>query len=101
MRVTEDMSWHVDLVYNSMWSLLVAVDNWNREHGNEPTGPGKIKSILTTGLGVDVGNIGVNKSARQMILAARHFTEGLPRQVRWKEATVREKDILETIRLTE
>ncbi|OBZ71528.1 hypothetical protein A0H81_08525 [Grifola frondosa] len=29
MRTPEDVSWHQDLVYNSMWALLVGITRWN------------------------------------------------------------------------
>ncbi|KAG8820013.1 hypothetical protein FRC17_010266 [Serendipita sp. 399] len=29
MRVPDDMTWHKDLVYNSMWNLMAEIEKWN------------------------------------------------------------------------
>jgi hypothetical protein len=96
MRVPDNVRWHEDLIYNCMWSLLVAVKNWNMNPGNA-----KIKRVLLTGLATGYGGMRANKCAEQMILAARHFAEPLhgPGAPRWKDVVPRTNEIVDTINL--
>ena len=70
MRYPEEITWHKDIVYNTMWSLLVELENWNKQVDDEEK---KIKKVLMTGLGTGVGKIPAADCARQMALAVKHF----------------------------
>lgn len=70
MRYPEEMTWHKDIVYNTMWSLLVELENWNKKVDDEEN---KIKRVLMTGLGTGIGKIPAADCARQMALAVKHF----------------------------
>ncbi|KAJ3505092.1 hypothetical protein NLJ89_g7598 [Agrocybe chaxingu] len=91
MRTPEDVSWHQDLVYNSMWSLLVAVSRWNEIHPEE-----KIERVLMTGLATGQGGFTAEKCAEQMMLAVKHFTEGLPGHFKWDTVIPRDEQIRKT-----
>ncbi|CAA7261938.1 unnamed protein product [Cyclocybe aegerita] len=91
MRTPEDVSWHQDLVYNSMWSLLATVARWNETHAEE-----KIERVLMTGLATGQGGFTVEKCAEQMMLAVKHFTEGLPEHFKWDTVIPRDEDIRKT-----
>ncbi|KAJ7598137.1 hypothetical protein C8J56DRAFT_1000123 [Mycena floridula] len=107
MRVPENVAWHRDLVYNSMWSLLVSIGHWNSsaddqansELADNPKRP--ISSVLIPGLGTGVGNIGAERCARQMILAVKHFFQGqeLPVNPRWDDVQDRAEEIERTTEL--
>ncbi|KAI6039749.1 macro domain-like protein [Pisolithus marmoratus] len=70
MRYPEELQWHKDIVYNTMWSLLVQLETWNGKVEDEEK---KIKKVLMTGLGTGVGKISPAVCARQMALAVKHF----------------------------
>ncbi|KAF8625665.1 hypothetical protein AX15_005244 [Amanita polypyramis BW_CC] len=77
MRHPCDISWHKDIVYNTMWSLLVEIERWNEErkgHGDERVGSDVIYNVLMPGLGTGTGKISPQVCAQQMALAVRHFT---------------------------
>lgn len=79
MRVPDDVSWHKDLVYNCMWSLLCEIVKWNRIPNQDP-----IRTVLSTGLGTGTGGVDYDQCARQMVLAVKHFQEPLPVHPRWE-----------------
>lgn len=91
MRTPEDVSWHVDLVYDSMWNLLSAIWQWNS--GERPDGAEPIRKVLMTGLGTGNGGIGYDRCARQMFLAAINFSQGWGEQPRWKDLFLRAKEL--------
>lgn len=70
MRYPQELTWHKDIVYNTMWSLLVELENWNKKVDDEEK---KIKKVLMTGLGTGAGGILGAVCARQMALAVKHF----------------------------
>ncbi|KAI6114872.1 macro domain-like protein [Pisolithus croceorrhizus] len=70
MRYPEELKWHKDIVYITMWSLLVQLETWNENADNEEK---KIKKVLMTGLGTGVGKISPAVCAKQMALAVKHF----------------------------
>lgn len=70
MRYPEPLKWHKDIVYNTMWSLLVELENWNKKSDDEEK---KIRKVLMTGLGTGAGKIPSADCARQMALAVKHF----------------------------
>ena len=94
MRTPEDVSWHKDLVYNTMWTFLVELDRWNTAHHGDETNT--IHTILMTGLGTGQGGISLKRSAQQMILAVRHFQEGVPARVRWDDVRKRNEETQQT-----
>ncbi|THH11395.1 hypothetical protein EW146_g8063 [Bondarzewia mesenterica] len=55
MRTPEDVSWHKDLVYNSMWSLLVEIARWNEAASRG--GQERIERVLMTGLATGQGGV--------------------------------------------
>ncbi|KAG1888180.1 macro domain-like protein, partial [Suillus subluteus] len=95
MRVPDDVSWHQDLVYNAMWSLLVQLDRWNK--ASDAEGHVKIQTVLMTGFGTGTGGIDVDKCAQQMMLAVKHFRMPLADHVRWSSVEQRVRDVLGTI----
>jgi O-acetyl-ADP-ribose deacetylase (regulator of RNase III) len=82
MRTPSDVRWHKDLAYNCMWSLQVAIENWNRTH---PEGQGKIKRVVTTGLGTGTGGVRPKVAAEQMVLAVKHFLNPMLDYPRWPD----------------
>ena len=96
MRVPDDISWHQDLVYNCIWSLLCEIVKWNRNPNQEP-----IHTVLSTGLGTGTGEVDPNQCARQMVLAAKHFQKPLPVHPRWKHVESYARDVEESVDSTE
>lgn len=70
MRYPEQLTWHKDIVYNTMWSLMAELETWNKKADDEEK---KIKKVLMTGLGTGVGKIPSAVCAKQMALAVKHF----------------------------
>jgi hypothetical protein len=112
MHAPENVSWHKDLVYNAMWTLLVEMKKWNQlTHKNgtgRPTGANSnsgggaiIHTVLMTGLGTGQGGNSVKRCAWQMILAVKHFLQqGLPaHHVRWEDVEERNAEIERTMGL--
>ncbi|KAI0042828.1 macro domain-like protein [Auriscalpium vulgare] len=89
MRTPQDVSWHRDLVYNCMWSLLVALQRWNEAHGPAE----RIRSVLMTGLATGTGGIVADVCAQQMVLAVKHFQQGLPDHPRWPDVLPRSREV--------
>ncbi|KAH9837990.1 uncharacterized protein C8Q71DRAFT_706001 [Rhodofomes roseus] len=75
MRYPVDVSWHEDLVYNTMWSLLVEVERWNERADREGEGRGRIQKVCMTGFATGVGGASKEVCARQMVLAVKHFLD--------------------------
>ncbi|KAI0372219.1 macro domain-like protein [Pilatotrama ljubarskyi] len=97
MRVPEDVSWNVDLVYECTWNLLSALWRWNR--GERPEGAQRVERVLMTGLGTGWGRIGYERCARQMVLAALNFARGWGERPRWDDVEGRVEEIARTRRL--
>jgi len=95
MRVPDDVSWHKDLVYHAVWSLRVAIENWNRHHVGEEGG--KIRRVVMTGLATGYGAIKPEKCARQMVLAVQHFRQPVLERPRWVQVVERENEIVDTV----
>ncbi|KAF8632643.1 hypothetical protein AX17_004776 [Amanita inopinata Kibby_2008] len=76
MRHPADLTWHKDIVYNTMWSLLVELERWNDGQHDEGSRPArcKIGKVLMSGLGTGVGKISPELCAQQMALAVKHFS---------------------------
>ncbi|KZT71124.1 macro domain-like protein [Daedalea quercina L-15889] len=75
MRYPVDVSWHEDLVYNTIWSLLVEVEHWNERADRAKEGGQRIRKVCMTGLATGVGGVSKETCARQMILAVKHFLD--------------------------
>jgi len=97
MHTPENVSWHKDLVYNAMWTLLVEIKKWNQFAFGEGI---SIQTVLMTGLGTGQGGISVKRCAQQMVLAVKHWQQpqGLPenRHVRWEDVQQRNDEIERT-----
>lgn len=84
MRVPEDVRWNRDIIYDSMWSLLVALA---RHHdaavasGEEPA----IKKVVVTGLATGCGMVSLTCCAEQMALAVRHFLDARANEGKWSQ----------------
>ncbi|KAL4920091.1 hypothetical protein BDW62DRAFT_199177 [Aspergillus aurantiobrunneus] len=81
MRTPDDVRWDREVVYECVWSLLCAVEGWNRELVD---GDGKrIESLLVTPMATGCGRVSPEKWAAQFVLAIRHFVDALERPERW------------------
>lgn len=104
MHTPENVSWHKDLVYNAMWTLLVEIQRWNQSAGvgkdevYEITSS-SIRTVLMTGLGTGQGGISAKRCAQQMVLAVKHFQQGLPINIGWEDVRQRNADIERTMEL--
>ena len=108
MHTPEDVSWHKDLVYNAMWTLLVEIKRWNQglEVGNDDDGDSStsnIHTVLMTGLGTGQGGVSVKRCAQQMVLAVKHWQQQQQRlpenHVRWEDVQQRNAEIERTMEL--
>ena len=73
-------------MYNAVWSLLVEIGQWNAEHLAPRPGDDAhkiIKRVLMTGVGTGYGKVSAARCAQQMILAIRHFAQGVPDEADW------------------
>lgn len=68
IRVPANVSWHEDLVYNTIWPLLVELEHCNAEHeeGND-----KIRTVALPGFATGTRMYGTAKCA----LDIKHFRE--------------------------
>ncbi len=102
MRYPVDVRWHQDLIYNAMWNLLVEVTRWNEpgvDHGARNTGWKKIERILMTGLATGTGKVSTQRCAEQMMLAVKHFAQGVPEYADWVDVADIISDVNATVRL--
>lgn len=82
MRTPEGITWHKDIVYNVIWSLLNALD----QHNRTATSPDeKIKKVLLPGMGTGVGGISFRQCGQQTALAFKHFHEAKQDSVKWSD----------------
>ncbi|KAG6831331.1 hypothetical protein H0H92_011246 [Tricholoma furcatifolium] len=89
MRTPEDVSWHQDLVYNTMWTFLVELKQWNASSHMDA----EIRTVAMTGLETGQGGISAQRAAMQMVLAVKHFHEGVKQNARWKDVQERNDEI--------
>jgi hypothetical protein len=102
MRYPVDVRWHQDLVYNAVWSLLVEIRQWNVDH--LVPGPGDahrkvIKRVLMTGLGTGYGKVSATRCAQQMVLAMKHFAQGVPDEADWDNVSSLIQEVNVTLEL--
>ncbi|KAM5344247.1 hypothetical protein ACJ41O_012784 [Fusarium nematophilum] len=81
MRVPMDVRWDREVVYNSVWSLLCAVDKHNRSATEEGD---MILSMLMTPLATGTGFVSAERWANQTVLALKHFSEALEDPDKWR-----------------
>lgn len=82
MRTPQDVRWDKEVVYESIWTLLCAIDKHNRtvrEGGNGR----EIRSLMMTPLATGAGGVSARKWANQMVLAVKHFVEASRNPERW------------------
>jgi O-acetyl-ADP-ribose deacetylase (regulator of RNase III) len=75
-----------DNVYRAMWGMLLAVWQHNQQAERQ------INSIACPGLGTLTGGVPVDRAAKQMRLAYKHFLHP-PTLISWPYATARQKSI--------
>lgn len=95
MHAPKNVSWHKDLVYNAMWTFLVEIRRWNEKMDVGSS----VRTVLMTGLGTGYGGISAKRCAHQMVLAVKHFQQGLPRNNRWEDVQQRNAEIERTMEL--
>ncbi|KAI1794755.1 hypothetical protein LXA43DRAFT_1080472 [Ganoderma leucocontextum] len=118
MKQPEWVGWNRELAYNAMWTLLCDIGRWNggidsgcatggeRGDGEGEEGEGRsvwrsgedegeerkgIWRVVVTGLGTGTGGVDVERSGRQMVLAVKHYLEGVPEKARWESGTVKRR----------
>ncbi|KAL2863421.1 uncharacterized protein BJX67DRAFT_261813 [Aspergillus lucknowensis] len=96
MRTPDDVRWDREVVYECVWTLLCAVERWNRGLDASEGGAGKYKergrigSVLMTPMATGCGAVSPQKWAAQLVLAIRHFVDALERPERWQSLGWRE-----------
>ncbi|KAK7429486.1 hypothetical protein QQZ08_004079 [Neonectria magnoliae] len=78
MRVPMNVRWDRDIVYNTMWSLLCAVDKHNRGSPDD-----KISGVLMTPMATGTGQVSAGRWASQTVLALKHFLAALEDPGKW------------------
>ncbi|KAG6017479.1 hypothetical protein E4U54_007062 [Claviceps lovelessii] len=91
MRTPQPVEWDREIVYESIWSLLVSIDKHNRQvpkaghDGLEESN--KIGSILLTPLATGIGKVSAERWAAQMVLAMKHFVDAKQNPRKWSTLT--------------
>lgn len=98
MRVPREVRWDREVVFESVWSMLCAVDDYNREQSEAEQREaakgkteqseaklqgGRISSILMTPLGTGVGKISEARWAAQCVLAMKYWVEAVEKPEKW------------------
>lgn len=95
MRRPENVSWDADVVYNCFWSLLVAIDRYNKDEGQSDSGAPRIAKVIVPGLATGIGGISAEKCAIQMAFAIKHFCDAIKNPKKWSNMQWHEiKDIV-------
>ncbi|KPM36921.1 hypothetical protein AK830_g9644 [Neonectria ditissima] len=81
MRVPMNVRWNREVVYETTWSLLCAIDKHNRVSSDKPDD--KISSILMTPMATGTGYVSADRWANQTVLALKHFVEALTDSGKW------------------
>ncbi|KAL4933306.1 uncharacterized protein BDV17DRAFT_106503 [Aspergillus undulatus] len=93
MRTPENVQWDREIVYRCAWSLLCAVEGWNRRLESDngtSTGDarqGRIERILITPMATGCGCVSPERWAAQFVLATRHFAEAVETPETWSRLT--------------
>ncbi|KAI1788300.1 macro domain-like protein [Ganoderma leucocontextum] len=98
MRTPENVTWHKEVVYNCVWSLLVAIDSHNAEIAADPEkaareGASPIETVVMTGLATGVGAVSPEMCAKQMARAFAHYHEAKAKPEKW--GAMKWRDILD------
>ncbi|RPD62625.1 macro domain-like protein [Lentinus tigrinus ALCF2SS1-6] len=93
MRFPSNVTWHKEIVYNCVWSLLVAIDEHNARAAEKDSGLAPIASVGMTGLATGVGRVSPAVCARQTALAFAHNQDAKNRPEKWSSLSW--DDILE------
>lgn len=84
-----NVTWDKEIVYDTIWSLLCAIDKHNRlAQVNSPDE--KISSILMTPMATGTGFVSADRWAHQTVLAIKHFIEALDNPSKWSGLTWRD-----------
>jgi hypothetical protein len=81
MRTPETVNWDYEVVYECIWSLLVAIDNHNAAAAT--TGETIINKVIVPGLATGIGAVSAEKCAVQMALALKHYHDALSNPDKW------------------
>ncbi|KAL4749183.1 hypothetical protein BDW72DRAFT_195108 [Aspergillus terricola var. indicus] len=84
MRTPDDVRWDREVVYECVWSLLCAVEGWNRDVDENQTGEQRIRSILITPMATGCGKVSPERWAAQFVLAIKHFVDAIENPGRWR-----------------
>lgn len=95
MRIPQDVRLDKEIVYKVIWSLLCAIEKYNRESPEEE----KIRSLLMTPIATGTGYVSAKRWARQAVLALKHFVEASENPDEW--ANLGWPQILESAREVE
>ncbi|KAL4820304.1 hypothetical protein BDW67DRAFT_115517 [Aspergillus spinulosporus] len=84
MRTPDDVRWDREVVYECVWTLLCAVEGWNRDVDENQTGEQRIRSILVTPMATGCGKVSPERWAAQFVLAIKHFVDAVESPERWR-----------------
>ncbi|KAJ6442280.1 phage tail assembly-like protein [Purpureocillium lavendulum] len=89
MRTPQEVTWDREVVYESVWSLLVAVDRHNEKVRAGAGGETDVAigSVLMTPLATGIGRVSETRWAHQCVLAMKHFLEAKERPDKWSQLT--------------
>lgn len=84
MRYPAIVSWHREIVYNCVWSLLVEIDEHNaRVAAGEAGELRAIETVAMTGLATGVGGVSAKQCAKHTALAFAHYHEAKSNPEKW------------------
>lgn len=83
MRFPSNVTWHREIVYNCVWSLLVAIDEHNARASETDSGPTPIASVGMTGLATGIGGVPASVCGRQTALAFAHYQDASSHPEKW------------------
>ncbi|KAL4785412.1 hypothetical protein BJX76DRAFT_182031 [Aspergillus varians] len=83
MRTPDNVQWDREVVYECVWTLLCAVEGWNREV-KPGDGKERIESVIITPMATGCGAVSPERWAAQFVLAMRQFVDALEKPRRWR-----------------
>ncbi|KAG1859909.1 hypothetical protein C8R48DRAFT_713606 [Suillus tomentosus] len=92
MRAPDDDSWHQDLVYNTMWLLLV--ERWIK--ASDAENRLKIQMVLMTGLGLEALEWQMRTADGILARAVKHLRLPLADRVCWDDVGQRVRGVRTT-----
>ncbi|KAL4244751.1 ADP-ribose 1''-phosphate phosphatase [Abortiporus biennis] len=91
MRIPASVSWHKEIVYNCVWSLLAQIYRHNDLAEKDPgLGLSTITSVAMTGLATGIGCVSNKICARQTALAFAHFHDSVSHPEKWSNLSWRD-----------